>query len=916
MEVEKSGDVMLKHNLRGGRLFFSWSLLRNAIALLALIVLEVVPVNADEERAERLPITVGGARFQALPREVRRVCVGPDGRTWFRLDPPPTAGPAGADSVPAFKKRIAREFSERSPQFFGAELALFEPGGRVWFFLPQQCLLLGYDGKSWIDHVIPDAHDRVVGYCPTRGTCLGGRANRFAQDAAWFVCARGVLRFDGQNWLHQRLSEQPSQNPAAILLTASRDGRAVAVCQMETSTNAPPKYWLYEKGQWLSQSVPADDPQNPGANRRIVSLAFGDRRALWLVFNNGQLECANLGGDDAPRDAKELDDLIRQLGDDSYAARQRATRELQSMGPPIKPQLEEALKQNLDPEQQYRLKRILESFQPRPAAPGTAPSTQFGGVQVMFARQLFQDPAGRVGVIAQMLRDAQSREGPGVALLDDQKKAKAIFSQKLVIGGFNFFNENLPIAAASERYAWWPRILAGDAVQLYDAQIDEFINAAPMPLFGNLLAVSAEGSVFLAKNAAGNPNEPIMVYTPSAPETRTVLRMEKHPVQFPQYAVTDDGAVWLMEREDAPAQPALPPQAGGNWGGRLVRFNGKDWQTLETQPSQAVQSMTPGRGGVLLVQGQAESILFRGEKAIDSGDLVELIEKNREVFQKSFGADAPRFSSYDLNARQSSQVVADKAGNIWRLEEGGRLLVLMGERWELAHAALVAAGSSAGVIAQIVPVGDGGKIYVMDRGGTPGRPRAFFGEVKDGKLSFVEAPKIESRGSESSRIRDAEGNLWTRGALRDSKGDSRLQIVCLGAEGVREKLDFVGVPKLVDQAGTLWVEKNVGATAAYKLWRKGEWVQELTAPRGVRNLPVFSDRPGSAYVWTAEGLQQFVAEPPEFKSYRAGELLSIDNLSGEILTLTCTKQGLLVLLMQGGADTSPWTLGLLKLPDR
>jgi hypothetical protein len=890
--------------------------MRNANILLALMLLGAVSVNADEEPAERLTIAVGSARFQALPREVRRVCVGPDGRTWFRLDPPPTAGPASADNVPAFKNRLAREFNEKSPQFHGAELALFEPGGRVWFFLPQQCLLLGYDGKSWIDHVIPDKHDRVVGYCPTRGACLGGRANRFAQDAAWFVCARGILRFDGQNWSHQPLSEQSPQNPAAILLTASRDGRTVAACQMEVSTNVPPKYWLYEKGQWLSQPVPADDPQNPGANLRIVSIALGDPRTLWLVFNNGQLECVNLGGDDAPGDAKDLGDLIRQLGDDRYAARQRATRELLAMGPSIKPQLEEARKQNLDPEQQYRLKRILDSFRPKPAAPGSAPSSQLGDVQVTFARQLFQDSAGRVGVIAQLLRDAQSREGAGVALLDDQKNAKAIFSQKLSIGGFNYFSENLPIAAASQRYAWWPRILAGDAVQLYDAGIGEFINAAPMPLFGNLLAVSAEGSVFLGKNAAGNPNEPIMVYTPSAPETRTVLRMEKHPVQFPQFAVTDDGAVWLMEREDSPAQPALPPQPGGNWGGRLVRFNGKDWQTLETQPSQAVQSMTPGSGGVLLVQSQAESILYRGEKAIGSGDLVGLIEKNRDAFAKGFDAATPRFSSYDLNVQQSSQVVADKAGNVWRLEPGGRLLVLVGDRWLLAHEALIAAGSPAGVISLLLPIGDGRKIVAVDRGGTPGHPRAFFGQVIDGKLSFADAPKVELRGSESLRLRDAEGNLWSHGVLRESPRDSRQQIVCVGADGVREKLDFVGLPKLVDQAGTLWIERKSGvAGASYKLWRKGEWLPDVAVPRAMRNLPLFSGRPGSVYAWTVEGVQPFVADPPEFKSYRPGKIFAIDNLSGEILTVTCTKQGLLVLLMQGGADNSPWTLGLLKLPE-
>ena len=121
---------------------------------------------------------------------------------------------------------------------------------------------------------------------------------------------------------------------------------------------------------------------------------------------------------------------------------------------------------------------------------------------------------------------------------------------------------------------------------------------------------------------------------------------------------------------------------------------------------------------------------------------------------------------------------------------------------------------------------------------------------------------------------------------------------------------------MVDAAGNLWVEKNLGpAGCTYKLWRKGEWTQEITVPNVTRNLPPFSDRPGSVYAWTSQGLQQLIADPPDFKQYRVGQLYSIDNLSGEVLALACGKQGFVVLLMQGGSNNSPWTLGLLKLPE-
>jgi hypothetical protein len=885
--------------------------MRKAIILFTLGLLGIASVKAQEGPADRLNIVLENVRFQALPREVRRVHVGPDGRIWFSLDPA-QFDPArtAIDNIPAFKKRMAREFTEKSPQFFGADLALFEPGGRVWFFLPQHCLLLGYDGKDWLDYVIPDTRDRVVGCCPTRGGFTAGRANRFAQGAAWFVCARSVLRFDGQNWSNQPLSGKLGQNPGNILLVASSDGRTVAACQT-TSPTEPAKYWLFQQGRWESRQASAADPRNPGGNRRLMSMALGDAHTLWLVFSNGQLECENLGGEDPPDAAQDVTELIKLLADDAFATRQRAMRELLALGPSIKPQVEKALKGQPDAEQDYRLKLILQSFLPKRAAPGLPASSEIGGVRVMAARQLFQDAAGKVGVIAQSVCDRQSRQGPGVAVLDGNKPAQVIFAKNLANRSLAYQIENLPVAADSGRHAWWPRNLIGETVQLHDSEIDDFIDAAPMPLYGSVQAVSAEGRVFLAKFAAANPGERIMVYTPGAPETRTILKMEKKPVMFPQFALTDDGAVWAFEREEATLRRA------GSWGAKLVRYDGKSWTAPDVQPTQMPQSMTPGKGGVLLVQTPMESILYRGEKQIATGDLVDLIEKQREVFQKSFGPDMPP-AAYDTNARQANQIAADKAGNIWRLDESGRLLALVGNRWLLAHEALVAAGSPAGTVSQIMLLGDGQKIYGCDRNGNADRLPGFFGEVKDGKLHFSQAPKIEIPVGQSLDIREADGSHWAASYLKDPKGVMRQYAVLLGTEGIREKLGPGGCPLLVDAAGNLWLmEKNFApGGCTFKLWRKGEWGPEITVPNISRCFPPFSDRPGSVYVWTTLGLQQLVADPPEGNKYQLGQLYSIDELSGEVQTIAYNKQGYVVLLMQGGSNNSPYTLGIVKLPEK
>jgi hypothetical protein len=884
--------------------------MRTAIYFLAFGFAVLASAAAQDVQSKRLNLVLENARFQALPREVRRVCVGPDGRTWFSLDAALLdAGRAAAESVADFKNRLAREFAEKSPQVYGGDLALFEPGGRVWFFLPRQSLLLGYDGKTWIDHPLPDVNDRVIGYCLTRGGCTAGRANRFARDTAWFICARGILRFDGKDWSHQALSDNPPPNSASVALAVSPDGKTVAACQTSTAVGVA-TYWLHRNGQWTSCQATANDPRNPGGNRRLASLALSDAETLWLAYSNGQLECVSLGAEEPPVDDPAVAELIGRLADDDFAVRQRATRELLARGSSIKPQLEKALEGQLDAERDFRLKLILQSFLPKPATPGRIPPSDFGGVQVTYARQLFQAPAGKVGVIAQNLRDADLRLGSGIAILEGDGRAKVIFPKNVSFTGFNYLNENLPVFLDEGRRAWWPRNLAGEAVQLLDAESGEVLDSAPAPMFGGVQAVSAEGRIFLARTNAGSSGERIAVYTPGAPEKRSLLKMNKLSTRYPQFALADDGAAWAIEREVNPTV-----RVGGYWGGKLVRFDGKAWRTLDFQPAQMVRSLTPGKGGVLLVQTSMESILYRGEKVVASGDPVDLIEKHRELFRKSFGPDLPAFA-HDPNSRQVGQVLADKGGNIWRLEEGGGLMVYANDRWQAAQDALVAAGSPDGRAAFIVPLGDGRKIYVAERGGRLGGSGAYFGEVRDGKPRFSEAPKIEIRDNDALKVRDAAGALWGISLLEASKGNSQEFIVRLDGEGVREKLEAAGTPRLVDAAGNLWVEKNdAPAGCAYRLWRNGRWGREIAIPNVARNCRLVSDRPGSVFAWTNLGLQQLVADPPDYDDYRPGPLYAIDDVAGEVGALACGKPGSVAILVQSGPPTAAWTLGILKLPE-
>ena len=97
--------------------------MRNTIFLLAIGLLAPSFVDADEPQPDRVEITIGNARFQALPprsaararRAGRADVVQPRSVAAWRSSP---------DNIPAFRSRIAREFAQKSPQFYGAELAL------------------------------------------------------------------------------------------------------------------------------------------------------------------------------------------------------------------------------------------------------------------------------------------------------------------------------------------------------------------------------------------------------------------------------------------------------------------------------------------------------------------------------------------------------------------------------------------------------------------------------------------------------------------------------------------------------------------------------------------------------------------------------------------------------------------------
>ena len=62
------------------------------------------------------------------------------------------------------------------------------------------------------------------------------------------------------------------------------------------------------------------------------------------------------------------------------------------------------------------------------------------------------------------------------------------------------------------------------------------------------------------------------------------------------------------------------------------------------------------------------------------------------------------------------------------------------------------------------------------------------------------------------------------------------------------------------------------------------------------NTFLFSDRPGSVYAQTVSGLQQLVADGPDFDFYRLHKVYPVEGISGQALSKAYSKHGYLAIL--------------------
>jgi len=368
--------------------------------------------------------------------------------------------------------------------------------------------------------------------------------------------------------------------------------------------------------------------------------------------------------------------------------------------------------------------------------------------------------------------------------------------------------------------------------------------------FGVVQAFNDKGHVFIGAQPhfLANSSAPIGLLRPEIADTRLSLKPRMEPLGWSEFIVGDDGVVWAMRKEQG-----------------LCQFDGREWKQVHT-PKQHVTPRLGGTGGVLIALTNRKFGLWHPGGFEEADTLNELIKSNRALIAKAF---PPSYTPIQRQLRFC--ISTDTGGNIWVIENG-KFSVLANGNWLDVEAALQRAGLTQGRIRYLTAVGDGSKIYISDLGLAHLQGRSFLAHLVDGNIEFTKAPHATAHASSALCLRADDGALWIGCQDAEPRGNVT-QILSyrpaiITHEGEENDGPSEGWPALIDRSGNVWlVEKKHTPTDGLMIWRDGRIVQRLKMPGKVSADNLFSDRPGSVFVWTSQGLHHLVASEQDSGSF-------------------------------------------------
>jgi RNA polymerase sigma factor (sigma-70 family) len=188
----------------------------------------------------------------------------------------------------------------------------------------------------------------------------------FSRDGRWLAssCADCILRvFETASWKQAAIFRGHKSEAKALAFTP--DCRTLASGGDDTSILL-----------WDLTDRFTKDRQPPLSRRQLDTLweeLAGDaetgRRAIWALARSPKESVPYLRGRlvAKPVDPKRIEQLIAELDDDAFAVRDRATKELQSLGEAAGPAMRQALAKTRSLEVKSRLRRCLELLHPEKA---------------------------------------------------------------------------------------------------------------------------------------------------------------------------------------------------------------------------------------------------------------------------------------------------------------------------------------------------------------------------------------------------------------------------------------------------------------------------------------------------------------------------------------------------------------------
>jgi hypothetical protein len=804
---------------------------------------------------------------QDLPEEVQRVYAGPDGRVWCVLD---DRDYGGSDNLAQVKKRIEEQFDSSTPQIAGAKPVLFENNGRVWFAPSHQPgRLLGYgpvgppttmpagtpqsqpgrtaEPRVWIEH---EASGQRFdhGTCPNNGRTSTEVYNAQGGGCLFFFDGLGVHVWDGGKWSYQDLvkDKTPASNvghQARILVAHGSSDALVLV------PGNPPTGWRWHDHQWSPLVWPALPPW-----KIITGAAVSADNIAWVLIGNENwvsFPLANAGA----RLSKHFYAILQDLGDDSYEVREQATAQLQALGPAARDMIEAELRKPQDAEVKARLEKVL-------ATPQTGPNAgiSLGGVHVTAADGLWatsdgtllcnahrsnnENPSASGMLIVDPSGQGSFAQGPGIPILH---RAQA--------GGVGF------VESDGGRRVWFSD-MGNSGVRGLDVASRRWEPPLPIsPLYSWVQAVGRDGTLYVSKGRPGGSHSPIAIVQPHRPDSIPCLHAVQQAIfQESGFCVAADGQVW------------------GFNGHALLRFDGHDWHEIAW--SGPVGSILGGCDGSILAvtAGDGPAGLIKGDQVLQADSAAQLVEQHpKEVAAALAGWRIPP----NPTMRQPEIPVAlDRDGHLWVLH-AGTVRVRVGEQWLDVSAAIGEFDKAANParqpekrfgIRRMAAAGDGSRVYLSSGEGHPDYTLAVLAWVEDGKVRLSPAPVGDWI------FHDPAGGL--RMTVTEERSNGPNAYTVLGYRAVRvtekgavEEYEDVGRPSGLDAEGSVWLTPTIPGTAdetCRGLWRPGHEVErEGVRFRGLKygSFPMASDRPGSVWVLTSDGLQHFTAPDPARRTY-------------------------------------------------